>query len=284
MVGGGVSRNARSGQVGVRICSCGSARAGRALFGESLSPRGRHGRRSNWNALARPPPRSASRRGDSASSAASDCASAWSAWRRPARPRSVVQASRMSSMSDRELRRAWNGAACAPWARWRRRCAGVVGIHSPGQDAAGLAHWRSFALQHRGQELAGVGVSDGRGVMVYKDLAGRPGARRASSRSRCAVTLRSPTAATPRPVRRSGRTASRRCAWAPARTVAVGAQRQPRQHRASRSELPGGKSRLVGTTDTDLLTALLAIEPAPGHRRRAASAAAARAPARIRSS
>ena len=47
---------------------------------------------------------------------------------------------------------------------------GVVGIHAPGQDAAGLAALALFALQHRGQESAGIGVSDGRGVMVYKDL------------------------------------------------------------------------------------------------------------------
>jgi len=42
---------------------------------------------------------------------------------------------------------------------------GVVGVHAPGQDAAALATLALFALQHRGQESAGVGVSDGRGVM-----------------------------------------------------------------------------------------------------------------------
>ena len=47
---------------------------------------------------------------------------------------------------------------------------GVVGIHAPGQDAAGLAALGLFALQHRGQESAGLGVADGRGVMVYRDL------------------------------------------------------------------------------------------------------------------
>ena len=47
---------------------------------------------------------------------------------------------------------------------------GVVGIHAPGQEAGPIAALGLFALQHRGQESAGVAVSDGEGVMVYKDL------------------------------------------------------------------------------------------------------------------
>jgi len=47
---------------------------------------------------------------------------------------------------------------------------GIVGVSAPGAEAAGLAALGLFALQHRGQESAGVAVSDGDGVMVYKDL------------------------------------------------------------------------------------------------------------------
>ena len=55
---------------------------------------------------------------------------------------------------------------------------GIVGVYAPGAEAAGLAALGLFALQHRGQESAGVAVSDGDEVMVYKDLGlGQPGAR-----------------------------------------------------------------------------------------------------------
>src|SRR6266487_1240535 len=47
---------------------------------------------------------------------------------------------------------------------------GIVGVHVRGRDAAALAALGLFALQHRGQESAGLAVSDGLGVMVYKDL------------------------------------------------------------------------------------------------------------------
>jgi amidophosphoribosyltransferase len=47
---------------------------------------------------------------------------------------------------------------------------GVFGIHVPGWDAARLAYFGLFALQHRGQESAGIAVSDGDTITVYKDL------------------------------------------------------------------------------------------------------------------
>ncbi len=47
---------------------------------------------------------------------------------------------------------------------------GVIGIYSPGADAARLAYFGLFALQHRGQESAGIAVSDGETITVFKDL------------------------------------------------------------------------------------------------------------------
>lgn len=47
---------------------------------------------------------------------------------------------------------------------------GVFGCLVPGQDAARLTYFGLFALQHRGQESAGIAVSDGETLTVYKDL------------------------------------------------------------------------------------------------------------------
>ena len=46
---------------------------------------------------------------------------------------------------------------------------GVLGIYAPGRNVARLAFFGLFALQHRGQEAAGLAVSDGRVVRMTKD-------------------------------------------------------------------------------------------------------------------
>lgn len=47
---------------------------------------------------------------------------------------------------------------------------GVFGIIGPDIDAARMTYFGLFALQHRGQESAGISVSDGADITVYKDL------------------------------------------------------------------------------------------------------------------
>ncbi|MDN5893938.1 MAG: amidophosphoribosyltransferase [Nocardioides sp.] len=47
---------------------------------------------------------------------------------------------------------------------------GVFGVWAPGEDVSKLTYYGIFALQHRGQESAGIAVSNGRQILVYKDM------------------------------------------------------------------------------------------------------------------
>jgi amidophosphoribosyltransferase len=47
---------------------------------------------------------------------------------------------------------------------------GVFGVYAPGQAVSTLIYFGLFALQHRGQESAGIATSDGETVTVQKDM------------------------------------------------------------------------------------------------------------------
>ena len=51
----------------------------------------------------------------------------------------------------------------------REEC-GVFGVFCPGEDVAKLTYYGLYALQHRGQEAAGIAVGDGNQIVVFKDL------------------------------------------------------------------------------------------------------------------
>jgi amidophosphoribosyltransferase len=127
-------------------------------------------------------------------------------------------------------------------------------------EAAQLAALGLFALQHRGQESAGVAVSDGEQLMVYKDL-GLVGNvldehRLPSLRGRLAIahcrysTTGSTVWENAQPTFRHG----------PDRTLALGHNGNLVNTRELLAALPGGRERLAATTDTEVLTALLADE------------------------
>lgn len=51
----------------------------------------------------------------------------------------------------------------------REEC-GVFGIYAPGRDVARHTYYGLYALQHRGQESAGIAVADGAKVQLYKGM------------------------------------------------------------------------------------------------------------------
>src|SRR5207237_8852619 len=51
----------------------------------------------------------------------------------------------------------------------REKC-GVFGVYAPGEDVARVTFFGLHALQHRGQESAGIATSDGERINVYAEM------------------------------------------------------------------------------------------------------------------
>lgn len=142
---------------------------------------------------------------------------------------------------------------------------GVFGAVVPGgepSEAAALATLGLFALQHRGQESAGVAVSDGDQLMLYKDLGmistvlderRLPSLRGHLAIAHCRYSTTGSTIwENAQPTYRQG----------PRRAIAIGHNGNLVNTRELLGQLSGGRARLAASTDTELLTALLADEPA----------------------
>ena len=139
---------------------------------------------------------------------------------------------------------------------------GVVLGAGVDQSAAALASLGLFALQHRGQESAGVAVSDGEQLMLYKDLGmiasvlderRLPSLRGELAIAHCRYSTTGSTVwENAQPTFRLG----------PRRALAIGHNGNLVNTRDLLTQLSGGRGRLPASTDTELLTALLADEPA----------------------
>jgi amidophosphoribosyltransferase len=51
----------------------------------------------------------------------------------------------------------------------REEC-GIIGVYAPNEDVARMAFFGLFALQHRGEEAAGIAVADGQAIRLHKDV------------------------------------------------------------------------------------------------------------------
>jgi amidophosphoribosyltransferase len=57
-----------------------------------------------------------------------------------------------------------------PLDRAPKDACGVFGVWAPGEEVSKLTYYGLYALQHRGQESAGIAVSEGSRILVYKDM------------------------------------------------------------------------------------------------------------------
>jgi amidophosphoribosyltransferase len=140
---------------------------------------------------------------------------------------------------------------------------GVFGVRSPGRDVARLAYFGLFALQHRGQEAAGIAVSDNGRLTALRDvglvtqvfdetkLSGLHGDV-AIGHTRYSTTGSSQWS-NAQPLVQHGR----------ARTVALGHNGNLVNAAALRDELRARGATLASSSDSEVIAALIANDEAP---------------------
>jgi amidophosphoribosyltransferase len=140
---------------------------------------------------------------------------------------------------------------------------GVFGIRAPERDVARVTYFGLFALQHRGQESAGIAVSDRGQLTVLRDMGlvaqvfDEKNLRGLQGDTAIGHTRYSTTGSThwtnAQPTVQHGR----------ARTVTLGHNGNLTNVEALRDELAADGVRLATTSDTEIIAALIANDPAP---------------------
>ncbi len=68
------------------------------------------------------------------------------------------------------MARSYDAEAPMPAGDSLHEACGIVGIYAPGNDVARRAYFGLYALQHRGQESAGIAVSDGATIVCHREM------------------------------------------------------------------------------------------------------------------
>jgi amidophosphoribosyltransferase len=142
---------------------------------------------------------------------------------------------------------------------------GIFGIYdpvgAPDRDVARLTYFGLYALQHRGQESAGIAVSDEGRVVAMKDMGlvsqvfDEPKLSALQGRMAIGHARYSTTGST------AWRNAQPVVQHAAGRTVALGHNGNLTNTTALREELRGSRVRLQSTSDTEVIAALIARHP-----------------------
>jgi amidophosphoribosyltransferase len=140
---------------------------------------------------------------------------------------------------------------------------GVLGIHAPDRDVARLTYFGLFALQHRGQESAGIAVSDRARLTALRDMGlvtqvfSEQKLRGLQGQIAIGHTRYSTTGSTrwanAQPIVQHG----------PARTVALAHNGNLTNTSELREELLAEGARFRSTSDTEVIAALIARDERP---------------------
>jgi amidophosphoribosyltransferase len=140
---------------------------------------------------------------------------------------------------------------------------GLFGIHAAGRDVARVTYFGLFALQHRGQESAGIAVSDGGRLTALRDMGlvtqvfDEQKLRGLHGEIAIGHTRYSTTGSSQwwnaQPLVQHGTT----------RTVALGHNGNLTNAGELREELATAGHRLATTADSEVIAALIAHDPAP---------------------